>query len=148
MKFQTVRDPSFFWSVFSHIWTKYEHLKSKSLYSVQMRENVDQKKLRIWALFTQRLENKNFSYITWKKFSESPNGCCFIKFFHPKMLPLNSENPTNYLIRGLYQEWDQKSSIWRKWRLFVLQFNFFVAFLLRYKMFLGPNMRKNFSSNP
>ena len=29
------------------------NMKSISLYSVQMRENTDQKKLRIWTLFTQ-----------------------------------------------------------------------------------------------
>ena len=33
----------FFWSVFSRIRTEYEDLQSKSLYSVQMRENTDQK---------------------------------------------------------------------------------------------------------
>ena len=46
---------SFFWSVFSRIWTKYGDLDlfRKSPYSVQMRENTDQKKFRIWAIFTQ-----------------------------------------------------------------------------------------------
>ena len=44
----------FFWSVFSRIWTEYEDLLHKSPYSVQMRENTDQKKLRTWAIFTQR----------------------------------------------------------------------------------------------
>ena len=33
----------FFWSVFSHIWTEYGNLQSKSPYSVRMRENADQK---------------------------------------------------------------------------------------------------------
>ena len=42
-----------FWSVFSCIRTKYEDLRSKSPYSVQIQENTDQKKLRIWTLFTQ-----------------------------------------------------------------------------------------------
>ena len=31
-------------SVFSHIWTEYGDLQSKATYSVQMRENTDQKK--------------------------------------------------------------------------------------------------------
>ena len=44
---------SFFWSVFSHIRTEYGEIRSISPYSVQMRENTDQKKLRIWTLFTQ-----------------------------------------------------------------------------------------------
>ena len=37
----------FFWSVFSRIRTEYGEI------IVQMRENTDQKKLRIWTLFTQ-----------------------------------------------------------------------------------------------
>ena len=32
-----------FWSVFSHIWTEYGDLLSKSPNSVQIRENADQK---------------------------------------------------------------------------------------------------------
>ena len=40
---------SFFWSVFSRIWTEY----GISPYSVRMRQNTDQKKLRIWTHFTQ-----------------------------------------------------------------------------------------------
>ena len=35
---------SFFWSVFSRIWTKYGKIQSISPYSVRMRENIDQKK--------------------------------------------------------------------------------------------------------
>ena len=43
---------SFFWSVFSRIRTEYGEILSISLYSVRMRENTDQKRLRIWTLFT------------------------------------------------------------------------------------------------
>ena len=46
-----IRD--FSWSVFSRIWTEYEEIRDISPYSVQMRENTDQKKLRIWILFMQ-----------------------------------------------------------------------------------------------
>ena len=56
---------SFFWSVFSSIRTEYGEIRSIqteygeirniSLYSVQMRENTNQKKLRIWTLSTQCL---------------------------------------------------------------------------------------------
>ena len=42
-----------FWSVFSHIRTEYGKVLRISLYSVQMWEKTDQKKLRIWTLFTQ-----------------------------------------------------------------------------------------------
>ena len=43
---------SFFWSLFSRIRTEYGEIRSISPYSVQMRENTDQKKLPIWTLFT------------------------------------------------------------------------------------------------
>ena len=55
---KSVQIRRFFWSVFSRIRTKY--IRSEygemlciSLYSVQMQKNADQKKLRIWTLFTQ-----------------------------------------------------------------------------------------------
>ena len=44
---------SFFWSVFSCIRTRYGDLLGKSPYSVRVQESTDQKKLRIWTLFTQ-----------------------------------------------------------------------------------------------
>ena len=43
---KSVQIRSFLWSVFFRIRTEY---------SVRMRENTDQKKLRIWTLFTQCL---------------------------------------------------------------------------------------------
>ena len=53
---KSVQIRSFFWSVFSCIWTEYGSLEYEhriSQYSVQMGENTGQKKLRIWTLFTQ-----------------------------------------------------------------------------------------------
>ena len=44
-----------FWSVFSCNPIEYGDLLRKSSYSVWMQENTDQKKLRIWTLFTQWL---------------------------------------------------------------------------------------------
>ena len=44
---------SFLRSVLSCVKTKHRVLHPKSLYSVWLRENKDQKKLRIWTLFTQ-----------------------------------------------------------------------------------------------
>ena len=44
----------FFWSVFSRIWTEYEEVRGISPYSVQMRENTGQKKLRIWTLHAMK----------------------------------------------------------------------------------------------
>ena len=37
----------FLWSAFSSIWTEYGGLRSKSPYSVRIRENTDQKKFRM-----------------------------------------------------------------------------------------------------
>ena len=51
MKYIQIR--SFFWSVFSGIRTEYREILRISPYSVRLRENTDQKKLRIGTLFTQ-----------------------------------------------------------------------------------------------
>ena len=53
---KSVQIYSFFWFVFSRIRTEYGELLRISPYSVQMRENTDQKKLRISILFTQCLD--------------------------------------------------------------------------------------------
>ena len=50
---KSIQIQSFFWSVFSRIWTEYGEILRISLYSVRMPKNTDQKKLRIWKLFTQ-----------------------------------------------------------------------------------------------
>ena len=50
---KSVQIRSYFWSVFSCIRTEYGNLLRKSPYSVRMQGNTDQKKLRIWTLFTQ-----------------------------------------------------------------------------------------------
>ena len=47
---KSVQMRKFFWSVFSYIWTEYGDLRSKSPYSAQIQENMDQKKLHIWTL--------------------------------------------------------------------------------------------------
>ena len=51
---KSVQIRSFFWSVFSCIRTGYGDLLRKPPYPVRIQENTDQKKLRIWTLFTQR----------------------------------------------------------------------------------------------
>ena len=50
---KSVQIRSFSWSVFYCIRTEYGDLLSKSLYSVQEKENTGQKKLRVWTLSTQ-----------------------------------------------------------------------------------------------
>ena len=55
---KSIQIRSYFWSVFSCIWTECGEIWSISLYSVRIQENTDQKKLRIWTRFTQW-------YCTW-----------------------------------------------------------------------------------
>ena len=55
----------FFWSVFSCIQTEYGELWIKSQHSVQISENTDQKKLHIWAIFTQWLFKEIHSDKIW-----------------------------------------------------------------------------------
>ena len=50
---EKIPNKEFFWSVFLCIGTEYGDLPCKSPYSVRIQENTDQKKLRIWTLFTQ-----------------------------------------------------------------------------------------------
>ena len=50
---KSVQICSFFRSVFSRVRTEYGDLLRESPYSVRMWEHTDQKKLRIWTLFTQ-----------------------------------------------------------------------------------------------
>ena len=52
---KSVQIQSFFWSVFSRTRVEYGDLRNKSPYSAQIREDTDQKKLRIWAHFTKCL---------------------------------------------------------------------------------------------
>ena len=55
---KSVQIRSFFWSVLFHIRTEYGDLLRKSPYLVRIRENTDQKKLRIWTLFTELFLSK------------------------------------------------------------------------------------------
>ena len=50
---KSVQIRTIFWFVFSSIWTEYGDLLRKSPYSVQIRENTDQKKFCISTLFTE-----------------------------------------------------------------------------------------------
>ena len=45
---KSVQIRSYFWSVFSGIWTEYGDIRIRSPYSVRMRENTDQKQLVFW----------------------------------------------------------------------------------------------------
>ena len=49
---KSVQIRSFFWSVFSRIRTEYGEIRTISPYLLRMRENTDQKTLRIWTIFT------------------------------------------------------------------------------------------------
>ena len=70
---------SFFWSLFSRILTEYEEIQSTFPYSVRMRENSDQKKLRIWKHFTQCLDTCNDDLLQY-----------ILLFVRQALLPLNS----------------------------------------------------------
>ena len=61
---KSVQIRSYFWSVFSCIRTEYRDLRNKFPCSVRMQKNTDQKKLRIWKLFTQCMGKKLYS--RWK----------------------------------------------------------------------------------
>ena len=74
-----VQTRSYLWSVFSRIWTEYGDLWSKSPYLAKIRENMDQEKLRIWALYMQWLF---FTKIFKKALLMSlPNVIYFLKWF-------------------------------------------------------------------
>ena len=68
---KSVQMRSFFWSVLPCIQAEYEDLLRKSPYSFQIRESTDQKKLRIWALFTQSVRPcvRRFSWNPLTSFS-------------------------------------------------------------------------------
>ena len=70
---KSVQIRSFFWSAFSRTRTVYGMILRISPYSVRMRENTDQKKLRIWILFTQwmavRVTEKKTTQ-RWNSFAE------------------------------------------------------------------------------
>ena len=80
---KSVRIRSFFWFVFSRIWTESVDLQNKSLHSVQTRKKIDQKKLRICTIsqqwgtshplilksLSQRLQTTNVSDIALKCFA-------------------------------------------------------------------------------
>ena len=70
----------FFWSSFSHIWTDYRDLLCKSLYSVRMRKNPDQKHSKYGRpLFTQCM--RIWSHLLKKSFMENFIFCA-IKLSH------------------------------------------------------------------
>ena len=71
---KSVHIQSFFWSVFSRIRTGCGGLWRKSLYSVWIRENTDQKKLCIWTLLIQLvLKMMVLTLIIFIFLSKTPN---------------------------------------------------------------------------
>ena len=80
---KSVEIRSFFWSIPSRIWTEYGKILRISPYSVQMRENTDQKKLRNWTLLAQCHPPNCFFYLLqWLPFKNDEK--CFL--FHLKSL--------------------------------------------------------------
>ena len=73
---KSVQIRSFFWYIISRIRTEYGEIRSISPYLARMRENTDQKKLRIWTFFAQC----NFSFF-YSDVSIYQLEFCF--FFYP-----------------------------------------------------------------
>ena len=63
---RSVKIQSFFWLIFSRIRIEYEEIRSISPYSVRIRENTDQKKIRILTLFTQSFGSQKAVGLIWK----------------------------------------------------------------------------------
>ena len=72
---KSVQIRSFFWSTISCFWTEYGHLLRKYPYSVRIRENTDQGKLRIWTLFTQGYFHKKFHHRCLTDIQSRLGGC-------------------------------------------------------------------------
>ena len=72
---KSVQMRSFFWSVFSRLWTEHREIRSISPYSVRVRENTDQKKLRILDTFhrvkvaKQLYRNHTWAWVSSCKFA-------------------------------------------------------------------------------
>ena len=64
---KSVQLRSYFWSIFSCIRTEYRDLLRKSPYLIQIQENTNQKKRRIWTLFTYCVA-QIWNWKTWNFF--------------------------------------------------------------------------------
>ena len=71
---KTVQTRTFFYSIFSRIWTEYGEIWSTSPYSVRIRENTDKKKLRIWKLFTHCMMAATLGKNLWPPVAKWSNG--------------------------------------------------------------------------
>ena len=117
---KSVQIQSFFWSVFSYIQTQ-----SRSLHSVPIQENTDQKKLRIWILFTQ-CDVKKESRTFWKL-------AVPVQFFHWHILSPDcwSWIKSNSHARGVFRtqlmtifsdsDWQRMTTGGNKWKRVVQQ---------------------------
>ena len=82
---KSIQIRSIFWSVFSYIQTEYRDLCRKFSNWVQIQENTDQKKLRIWTFFTQcgfafRLSVKGLQLPKYNKDNHNPIFLDFTSF--------------------------------------------------------------------
>ena len=98
-----VQIQSFFWSVISRIRTEYGELRSISPYSVRMRENTNQKKLRIWTLFTQWLFLGNFG---------QKEESCLIEM---KLGALTNSDILNSMVMLVLSFWTGNTLFWQIW---------------------------------
>ena len=73
---KNVQVRSFFWSLFSCIWTRYEDLLRKFPYSVRIQENTDQTKLSIWTLLTKCRSARMDNFRSWNLRRIRPEEFC------------------------------------------------------------------------
>ena len=107
-----VQIQSFFSSVFSCIRAEYREIRSISPHLVRMGENTDQKKLRIWTLFTQCYPyyiNATFTFFA-KNFSTF--SCCRIQMGIDKSIKTHCtetlrEKCDTFQAHKMYREWPQ-----------------------------------------
>ena len=73
----------FFWSVFFRIWTEYGKLFRISLYSVQMRKNIDQENSE-YGHFSRSLSFQNWlkAFAFTKQISSFARECLFKGLYH------------------------------------------------------------------
>ena len=101
---KNVQIRSFFWSIFSCIWSEYRDLPRKFPHSVRIQENTDQKKLHIGTLSAQCTLKLNIPFsimsviIKVSSFSISPYIYCLI-------YALNKEKSFKLSIRYSSSPW-------------------------------------------
>ena len=86
----------FFWSLFFRIRTEYRKIPRISPYSIPMRKNTDQKKLRIWTLFTQCISTMKFSHTVYPQSKYSRTKWWYFVWWYHKWTVENMKNLSRF----------------------------------------------------